>query len=212
MTILKLNNFLMLRLKGLLVISSITFSCSSTDLIRNNVVVNDLETNGDIVLLGIESYDRDLSYGSIKYYLQTELNNKLYDIELNSSNVDTVILDTSLVKHSLLIETNYRDIGLRKFTSAYINGELTNEVSSTVRRVSECSKFSLNCKYDVHLEIYMPTINLFKYSTTGFELDMTTDSTSLAFSHVNLLFSSEQVNEQIINSRFYEFFMIWNKD
>ena len=58
----------------------------------------------------------------------------------------------------------------------------------------------------------MPTINLFKYSTTGFELDMTTDSTSLAFSHVNLLFSSEQVNEQIINSRFYEFFMIWNKD
>ena len=140
------------------------------------------------------------------------MNNKLYDIELNSSNVDTVILDTSLVKHSLLIETNYRDIGLRKFTSAYIDGELTNEVSSTVRRVSECSKFSLNCKYDVRLEIYMPTINLFKYSTTGFELDMTTDSTSLAFSHVKLLFSSEQVNEQIINSRFYEFFMIWNKD
>ena len=142
MTILKLNNFLMLRLIGLLILMSITFSCSSTDLIRNNVVVNDLETNGDIVLLGIESYDRDLSYGSIKYYLRTELNNKLYDIELNSSNVDTVILDTSLVKHSLLIETNYRDIGLRKFTSAYIDGELTNEVSSTVRRVSECSKFS----------------------------------------------------------------------
>ena len=212
MTILKLNNFFKLRLIGLLILSSITFSCSSTELIRNNVVVNDLEINGDIVLLGIESYDRDLSYGSIKYYLRTELNNKLYDIELNSSNVDTVILDTSLVKHLLLIETNYRDIGLRKFTSAYINGELTNEVNSTVKRVSECSKFSLNCKYDMQLEIYMPTTNLFKYSTTGFELDMTTDSTSLAFSHVNLLFSSEQVHEQIINSRFYEFFMIWNKD
>ena len=99
MTILKLNNFLMLRLSGLLILSSITYSCSTTDLIRGNVVVNDLETNGDIVLLGIERYDRDLSYSSIKYYLRTELNNKLYDIELNSSNVDTVRLDTSLVKH-----------------------------------------------------------------------------------------------------------------
>ena len=71
MTILKLNNFLMLRLLGLLILSSITFSCSTTDLIRDNVVVNDLETNGDIVLLGIERYDRDLSYSSIKYYLRT---------------------------------------------------------------------------------------------------------------------------------------------
>ena len=125
----KLNNFLVLRLIGLLILMSITFSCSSTDLIRNNVVVNYLETNGDSVILGIESYDRNLSYGSIKYYLRTELNNKLYDIELNSSNVDTVILDTSLVKHSLLIETNYRDIGLRKFTSAYIDGELTMKLA-----------------------------------------------------------------------------------
>lgn len=202
----------MFRFIGLIILSSMIFSCSSTDLLRDNVIANDLGTNGDIVLLGIERSDRDLSYGSIKYYLQTELNNKLYDIELNSSNVDTVILDTSLVKHSLLVETKYRDNGLRRFTSAYIDGKLMNEVSSTVRSVSECSKFSLNCKYVVKLKIYIPTIDLLKYSSTGFELDMTTDSTSLAFSHVNLLIFSEQVNEQIINSRFYEFFMIWNKD
>tara|TARA_B100000963_G_scaffold356127_1_gene375638 strand:- start:447 stop:974 length:528 start_codon:yes stop_codon:yes gene_type:complete len=174
-------------------------------------MVNDLGSNGDIVLLGLERYDRDLSYGSIKYYLRTELNNKLYDIELDSSNVDTVLLDSSLVKHSLLIEANYRDIGLRQFKSAYVDGELTNEVSSIVKSVSECSKFSLNCKYEVQLEIYVPTVDLLKFSSTGFELDMRTDSTSMAFSQVNLLIFSEQVNEQIINSRFYEFFMIWNK-
>lgn len=211
-TILKLNIALIFRLVSLLILSFINFNCSSTELLRDNVLLNELSTDRGLELLGIEKYERNLNFISFKYYLRTELKDKLYDIELNSANLDTIFIDTSLVEYSLIVELMYRDIGLRKFKSAYVNGEYTEEVYSTVRKVSECSKYSIICTYDVQLEIFIPTIDFLNFNSTGSKVNMTTDSTSIAYSKIQLFISPEQFREQFIYSRLYEHYMIWNQN
>ena len=202
----------MFRLVSLLILSSIIFNCSSTELLRDKVLLNELSTDRGLELLGIEKYERNFNFISLKYYLRTELKDKLYDIELTSTNLDTIFIDTSLVEYSLIVESKYRDIGLRKFESAYIDGEYTEEVYSTVKKVSECSMYSINCTYDVQLEIFIPTVDFLNFNSTGSKVNMTTDSTSIAYSKIQLFISPEQVREQFIYSRLYEYYMVWNRN
>ena len=46
--------------------------CSTYEAVRNDVLVNELEENGDLSIMGIERYENDFSLGLIKYYLLTE--------------------------------------------------------------------------------------------------------------------------------------------
>jgi len=183
--------------------------CSTYEAARDNVLVNELE-GGDLSIIGIERYENDFNFGSIKYYLLTELNGKLRNIKLTRSASYTSTIDSSLVKHSLIVEMQYRDNDVRRYTKATIGNYSTNQLKLSQPKISDCSYFSNTCKYVAQLKIDMPSFVLDKQNVNGLYVNVTNDSLTTNISKINLFIDKELINKQIEFYRLYEYTMIWS--
>ena len=184
--------------------------CSTYEAARDNVLVNELEEGGDLSIIGIERYENDFNFGSIKYYLLTELNGKLRNIKLTRSASYTSTIDSSLVKHSLIVEMQYRDNDVRRYTKAKIGNYSTNQLKLSQPKISDCSYFSNTCKYVTQLKIDMPSFVLHKQNVNGLYVNVTNDSLTKNISNINLFIDKELINKQIEFYRLYEYTMIWS--
>ncbi len=184
--------------------------CSTYEAARDNVLVNELEKNGDLSIIGIERYENDFNFGLIKFYLFTELNGKLRNKELTRSPSYTSRFDSSLVKHSLIVDMQYRDNDVRRYTKATIGNYSTNLLKLSQPKISDCSYFSNTCKYVAQLKIDIPSFVLNKQNINGLHVNVINDTVTTNISDINLFIDKELIIKQIEFYRLYEYTMIWS--
>ena len=184
--------------------------CSTYEAARDNVLVNELEEGGDLSIIGIERYENDFNFGSIKYYLLTELNGNLRNKKLTRIASYTSTVDSSLIKHSLIVEMQYRDNDVRRYTKATIGNYSTNQLKLSQPKISDCSYFSNTCKYVAQLKIDIPSFVLNKQNINGLHVNVLNDTVTTNISDINLFIDKELINKQIEFYRLYEYTMIWS--
>ncbi len=188
----------------------VSLYCSTYEAARDNVLVNELEENGDLSIIGIERYDNDFKFGLIKFYLFTELNGKLRNKELTRNASYTSRFDSSLVKHSLIVDMQYRDNDVRRYTKATIGNYSTNLLKLSQPKISDCSYFSNTCKYVAQLKIDIPSFVLNKQNINGLHVNVLNDTVTTNISDINLFIDKELIIKQIEFYRLYEYTMIWS--
>ena len=184
--------------------------CSTYEAARDNVLVNELEENGDLSIIGIERYENDFNFGLIKYYLLTELNGNLRNKKLTRIASYTSTFDSLLVKHSLIVDMQYRDNDIRRYTKATIGNYSTNQLKLSQPKISDCSYFSNTCKYVAQLKIDIPSFVLNKQNINGLHVNVINDTVTTNTSKINLFIDKELIIKQIEFYRLYEYTMIWS--
>ena len=184
--------------------------CSTYEAARDKVLVNELEENGDLSIIGIERYENDVNFGLIKYYLLTELNGKLRNKKLTRIASYTSTFDSSLVKHSLIVDMQYRDSDVRRYTKATIGYYSMNQLKISQPKISDCSYFSNTCKYVAQLKIDIPSFVLNKQNINGLHVNVINDTVMTNISNINLFIDKELIIKQIEFYRLYEYTMIWS--
>ena len=184
--------------------------CSTYEAVRNDVLVNELEKNGDLSIMGIERYENDFSFGLIKYYLLTELNGNLRNKKLTRVASNTSTFDSLLVKHSLIIDMQYRDDDIRRYSKATIGNYSTNQLKLSQPKISDCSYFSNTCKYVAQLKIDIPSFVLNKQNINSLYVNVINDTVTTNTSNINLFIDKELIIKQIEFYRLYEYTMIWS--
>ena len=194
----------MVKLKHtLILLCLVVYSCST---LRTDVLWSEDVINGDITILGVEEETSDTDFIKLKHYLLSTLDSDLEDVLIDSSNVYSSLVDSSLVNHALIVEMRYRDKEHRNFTQVELEDEIQTNLELVSYDVVSCEALTDYCTYDFTYAIPIPNFVLDRFYDDGF-LDrlkgffvrLKTDANEFPYSVFYVKVSYNQINSQMIN-------------
>lgn len=187
----------------LILLCLFVYSCST---LRTDVLWSEDVINGDITILGVEEETSDTDFIKLKHYLLSTLDSDLEDVLIDSSNVFSFLVDSSLVNHALIVEMRYRDKEHRSFTQVELEDEIQTNLELVSYDVVSCEDLTDYCTYDFTYAIPIPNFVLDRFYDDGFFVRLKgffvrikTDADEFPYSVFYVKVSYNQINSQMIN-------------